>query len=146
MAPGKIVVGAAMYGHWLDRGERLPGWQPFTGTATGPVTGTWENGVVDYRDIVNNRMGAGWVQGYDEAAEAPMSSRPAAAISSASTTIARSRPKGQYVLANQLGGLLPGRSTRTTATSSTPCTRDWATARVACRRSTSRRWPMPAAI
>ncbi|MGL5480816.1 MAG: glycosyl hydrolase family 18 protein, partial [Aeromonas veronii] len=69
--PGKLVVGAAMYGRGWTGVSGYQGNNPFTGKATGKVKGTWEDGVVDYRDIVNNRMGAGWEKGYDEVAEAP---------------------------------------------------------------------------
>ncbi|MFE8729848.1 glycoside hydrolase family 18 protein, partial [Aeromonas hydrophila] len=63
--PGKLVVGAAMYGRgWTGVGS-YQGNNPFTGKATGKVKGTWEDGVVDYRDIVNNRMGSGWEKSYD---------------------------------------------------------------------------------
>ncbi len=78
---------------------------PFTGTATGPVTGTWENGVVDYRDIVNNRMGAGWEQGYDEVAEAPHVFKASSGDLISFDNDRSVKAKGQYVLANQLGGL-----------------------------------------
>ncbi|WP_447232103.1 glycosyl hydrolase family 18 protein, partial [Escherichia coli] len=45
---------------------------PFTGTATGAVKGTWEPGVVDYRQIANEYKGKpGWEYKYDAAAEAP---------------------------------------------------------------------------
>ena len=51
--PGKIVVGAAMYGRGWTGVNGYTGNNPFTGTATGKVKGTWEDGVVDYRQIVN---------------------------------------------------------------------------------------------
>lgn len=105
VTPGKIVVGAAMYGRgWTGVNGYTDG-NPFTGTATGPVKGTWENGVVDYRQIVNEYMGNAWTYLYDDVAEAP-------AVFNAATgdlitfDDARSvKAKGQYVLANQLGGL-----------------------------------------
>lgn len=67
----KLVMGVAAYGRgWTGVANYVSG-NPFTGTARGPIAGTWEAGVLDYRDIVNNHMGAGWEYGYDEAAEAP---------------------------------------------------------------------------
>lgn len=49
----KIVLGVAMYGRgWT--GVISDGDNPFLGVATGPVAGTWEAGVVDYRQIVHN--------------------------------------------------------------------------------------------
>lgn len=71
VTPGKIVVGAAMYGRGWTGVNGYTGNNPFTGTATGKVKGTWEDGVVDYRQIVNEYMGSGWTYSYDETAEAP---------------------------------------------------------------------------
>ncbi|PIW59447.1 glycosyl hydrolase family 18 protein [Shewanella sp. CG12_big_fil_rev_8_21_14_0_65_47_15] len=105
VTPGKIVVGAAMYGRGWTGVNGYSGNNPFTGTATGKVKGTWEAGVVDYRQIAKDYMGAGWSYSYDETAEAP-------SVFNASTgdlitfDDARSvKAKGQYVLSNQLGGL-----------------------------------------
>lgn len=105
VTPGKIVVGAAMYGRGWTGVNGYSGNNPFTGTATGKVKGTWEAGVVDYRQIAKDYMGAGWSYAYDETAEAP-------SVFNASTgdlitfDDARSvKAKGQYVLSNQLGGL-----------------------------------------
>ena len=105
VTPGKIVVGAAMYGRGWTGVNGYSGNNPFTGSATGKVKGTWEDGVVDYRQIVNDYMGSGWSYSYDEAAEAP-------SVFNASTgdLITFDDPrsvkaKGQYVLSNQLGGL-----------------------------------------
>lgn len=105
VTPGKIVLGAAMYGRGWTGVSGYQGNNPFTGTATGKVKGTWEDGVVDYRQIVNEYLGAGWEYQYDEIAEAPY-------VFKASTgdLITYDDPrsvtaKGQYVTANQLGGL-----------------------------------------
>ena len=105
VTPGKIVVGAAMYGRGWTGVKNSQAGNPFTGTATGPVSGTWENGVVDYRDIVNNRMGAGWEQGYDESAEAPYVFKASSGDLITFDNDRSVKAKGQYVLANQLGGL-----------------------------------------
>ena len=105
VTPGKIVVGAAMYGRGWTGVNGYQAGNPFTGTATGPVTGTWENGVMDYRDIVNNRMGAGWEQGYDEVAEAPYVFKASSGDLISFDNDRSVKAKGQYVLANQLGGL-----------------------------------------
>ncbi|MFQ2194970.1 glycosyl hydrolase family 18 protein [Aeromonas jandaei] len=103
--PGKLVVGAAMYGRGWTGVSGYQGNNPFTGKATGKVKGTWEDGVVDYRDIVNNRMGSGWEKSYDEVAEAPYLFK---ALTGDLITYDNDRSvkaKGQYVLANKLGGL-----------------------------------------
>ncbi|WP_421233683.1 glycosyl hydrolase family 18 protein [Aeromonas jandaei] len=103
--PGKLVVGAAMYGRgWTG----VSGYQdnnPFTGKATGKVKGTWEDGVVDYRDIVNNRMGSGWEKSYDEVAEAPYLFKASTGDLITYDNDRSVKAKGQYVLANKLGGL-----------------------------------------
>ncbi|WP_421276934.1 glycosyl hydrolase family 18 protein [Aeromonas veronii] len=103
--PGKLVVGAAMYGRGWTGVSGYQGNNPFTGKATGKVKGTWEDGVVDYRDIVNNRMGAGWEKGYDEVAEAPYLFKAATGDLITYDNDRSVKAKGQYVLANKLGGL-----------------------------------------
>ncbi|MGB6189401.1 MAG: glycosyl hydrolase family 18 protein [Aeromonas molluscorum] len=105
VTPGKIVVGAAMYGRGWTGVNGYQAGNPFTGTATGPVKGTWENGVVDYRQIVNDYMGAGWEQGYDEVAEAPYVFKASTGDLITFDNDRSVKAKGQYVLANQLGGL-----------------------------------------
>lgn len=104
--PGKIVVGTGMYGRGWTGVHGQTGNNPFTGTATGPVKGTWEPGVVDYRQIVNEYKGkAGWESGYDADAEAPYvfnkSTGDLISYEDARSTTA----KGKYVLAKNLGGL-----------------------------------------
>lgn len=103
--PGKIVVGAAMYGRGWTGVHGYNG-NPFTGTATGAIKGTWENGIVDYRQIVNQMLGKpGWEYKYDEAAEAPYvfnkSTGELVSYDNARSVLA----KGNYVLNKNLGGL-----------------------------------------
>ncbi|AAM09130.1 putative chitnase [Mamestra configurata nucleopolyhedrovirus A] len=63
----KIALGVAMYGRgWT--GVKSDSDNPFAGTATGPVAGTWEDGVVDYRQIVHNLTTYDYT--YDEVAKA----------------------------------------------------------------------------
>ncbi|AVA31204.1 chitinase [Oxyplax ochracea nucleopolyhedrovirus] len=53
VSSNKIIMGVAMYGRgWT--GIKNFDKTPFDGVALGPVEGTWENGVVDYRQIKNN--------------------------------------------------------------------------------------------
>ncbi|MGS4452605.1 glycosyl hydrolase family 18 protein [Enterobacter roggenkampii] len=104
--PGKIVVGAGMYGRGWTGVHGYTGDNPFTGTATGMVKGTWEPGVVDYRQIVNEYKGKpGWEYGYDANAEAPYvfnkSTGDLITYEDARSTAA----KGKYVLSKNLGGL-----------------------------------------
>ena len=103
--PGKLVVGAAMYGRGWTGVTGYQGNNPFTGKATGKVKGTWEDGVVDYRDIVNNRMGSGWEKSYDEVAEAPYLFKASTGDLITYDNDRSVKAKGQYVLANKLGGL-----------------------------------------
>lgn len=99
--PSKMVVGVAAYGRgWAGVTGTQPG-NPFAGTATGPIKGTWEDGVLDYRDIANNHMGAGWEYGYDEKAEAPYLFKAATGDLITYDDARSVKAKGNYV--NQLG-------------------------------------------
>ncbi|WP_439146368.1 glycosyl hydrolase family 18 protein [Vibrio sp.] len=81
----KLVVGTAMYGRgWegvLPSSLSDPS-DPMTGVGNGKLTGSssqgvWEDGVIDYKGIKANMLGAnnqginGFEYGYDEVAEAP---------------------------------------------------------------------------
>ncbi|MDP0699546.1 glycosyl hydrolase family 18 protein, partial [Klebsiella pneumoniae] len=78
---------------------------PFTGKATGPVAGTWENGVVDYRQIKNQYMSGQWVYSYDEVAEAPYVFKASTGDLITFDDQRSVQAKGKYVLENKLGGL-----------------------------------------
>ncbi|WP_305404403.1 glycosyl hydrolase family 18 protein [Photobacterium leiognathi] len=81
----KLVLGAAMYGRgWTGvmPNTLTDPTDPMTGTGTGKLTGTkeqgvWEDGVIDYKGIKSYMLGAdgkginGFEYGYDEQAEAP---------------------------------------------------------------------------
>lgn len=104
--PGKIVVGTGMYGRGWTGVHGQTGDNPFTGTATGPVKGTWELGVVDYRQIVNEYKGKpGWEYGYDATAEAPYVFNKSTGDLISYEDARSAAAKGKYVLANKLGGL-----------------------------------------
>ncbi|ACJ27465.1 Chitinase [Shewanella piezotolerans WP3] len=105
VTPEKIVVGAAMYGRGWTGVNGYQNDNPFTGTATGKVKGTWEDGVVDYRQIVNQYMGGAWQYSYDEVAEAPYVFNAATGDLITFDDPRSVKAKGQYVTANQLGGL-----------------------------------------
>lgn len=106
VTPSKIVVGVAMYGRgWTG----VHGYEdksiPFTGNATGPVKGTWQDGVVDYREIANGLASGKWEYHYDAEAQAPYAFNP-----STGDLITYDNPrsvieKGKYVRNNKLGGL-----------------------------------------
>lgn len=60
----KIGVGVAMYGRGWTGVANYTG-SPFTGHATGPCKGTYDQGVEDYKSIMKECTGAGWSVGYD---------------------------------------------------------------------------------
>nr|AFS52003.1 chitinase [Dendrolimus kikuchii nucleopolyhedrovirus] len=65
----KIILGVAMYGRgWTGVAAPAGSSPPFLGSATGPVKGTWENGVVDYRQIAGDMHKYKYT--FDTAAEA----------------------------------------------------------------------------
>ncbi|MFT5162688.1 MAG: chitinase [Alteromonadaceae bacterium] len=77
----KVAVGAAMYGRgWTGVSGFAAGASPLTGSGTGPVAGSWEPGVVDYKDIAVFENDPAWVKGYDEVAQARISISKAAVI------------------------------------------------------------------
>ncbi|MEQ4692177.1 MULTISPECIES: glycosyl hydrolase family 18 protein [Providencia] len=105
VAPQKIVVGAAMYGRGWTGVNSYVGDNPFTGKATGPVAGTWENGVVDYRQIKNQYMTGLWTYNYDTVAETPYVFKASTGDLITFDDERSVKAKGKYVLDNKLGGL-----------------------------------------
>jgi len=104
--PGKIVVGAAMYGRGWTGVHGYTGNNPFTGTATGAIPGSWESGIVDYRDIVNKYKGQpGWEYQYDATAEAPYLFNKSTGMLITYDDARSVEAKGKYVLNKNLGGL-----------------------------------------
>lgn len=105
--PKKLVLGVAMYGRGWTGVSGYTNNNPFTGgTATDAVKGTWEKGVVDYRQIANEyRNGSGWEYNYDTTAEAPYlfnkSTGDLITYDDARSTTA----KGKYALSKGLAGL-----------------------------------------
>lgn len=104
--PGKIVVGAAMYGRGWTGVHGYTGNNPFTGTATGAIPGSWEPGIIDYRDIVNKYKGQpGWEYQYDATAEAPYLFNKSSGTLITYDDARSVQAKGKYVLNKNLGGL-----------------------------------------
>nr|WP_282557555.1 glycosyl hydrolase family 18 protein [Providencia burhodogranariea] len=103
--PSKIVMGVAMYGRGWTGVNGYDNKIPFTGKATGPVKGTWEPGVVDYKQIKDSYMSGDWVYSYDKTAEAPyvFNAKTGDLISYDDERSVQA--KGKYVLDNKLGGL-----------------------------------------
>ncbi|AAF05217.1 ORF103 [Xestia c-nigrum granulovirus] len=103
----KIVVGVAMYGRGWSGVHDYKNNNVFTGVATGPVKGTWENGVVDYRQVNDFKNSPAYTYAYDKVAEAPYvygGSEEALDLISYDDT-SSVLAKGDYVLQNNLGGL-----------------------------------------
>ncbi|XOV78966.1 MAG: glycosyl hydrolase family 18 protein [Aestuariibacter sp.] len=71
VSPSKLVAGVAMYGRGWTGVSGYDQTSHMTGQATGPVSGTWEPGVVDYREIAQYRNSPDWSYHYDNTAEAP---------------------------------------------------------------------------
>ncbi|MBB5212721.1 glycosyl hydrolase family 18 protein [Microbulbifer hydrolyticus] len=103
--PGKLVVGAAMYGRGWTGVSGWTGNDHMTGTATGMVSGTWEDGVVDYRDIVGRLATGEWEEYYDETAEAPYIFKPSTGDLITYDNHRSVMAKGAYVQSNNLAGL-----------------------------------------
>nr|WUR10819.1 chitinase [Calliteara abietis nucleopolyhedrovirus] len=99
--PHKIVLGVAMYGRGWSGVTNYEADNPFTGIATGPVAGTWEDGVVDYRQIKSALHAYNYT--YDGTAKAAYVFDSSNLISYDSVDSVLD--KGQYVLENNLGGL-----------------------------------------
>lgn len=105
VTPGKIVVGAAMYGRGWTGVHGYQNNDPFTGTATGPTKGTWENGIVDYRQLATMKASGEWQYSYDTAAQAPYLFKASTGDLITYDDARSVAAKGQYVQTNKLGGL-----------------------------------------
>jgi GH18 family chitinase len=98
----KIAIGVAMYGRgWT--GVKYEGTNVFEGVATGPVPGTWEDGVVDYRQIAHNLTSYDY--SYDEVAKAAFAFR-----ASDGNLVSYDDPKSvadktKYVVDHELAGV-----------------------------------------
>ncbi|XP_060806001.1 chitinase A-like isoform X1 [Amyelois transitella] len=103
--PKKIIVGVAMYGRGWTGVQNYTDNNPFTGNATGPCKGSWQDGVVDYRDIANEIAQGKWEYHYDNVAQAPYVFRPATGDLITYDDARSVIEKGKYVRSNKLGGL-----------------------------------------
>ncbi|AHH82640.1 chitinase [Buzura suppressaria nucleopolyhedrovirus] len=101
--PQKIVLGVAMYGRGWTGVINYQDDNPFTGIATGPVSGTWEDGVIDYRQIKNNLQRYKYT--YDTTAKAAYvfakNTGDLISFDSSDSVL----DKGQYVIEHNLAGL-----------------------------------------
>jgi GH18 family chitinase len=100
----KIVIGVAMYGRgWTNvTGYDEPNW--FSGVAGGAIAGTWEPGVVDYRQIANEFVKK-YEFYYDIQAEAAYGFEPIGGNLITFDNARSVKAKGEYVVANKLAGL-----------------------------------------
>nr|ABY84875.1 chitinase [Spodoptera litura nucleopolyhedrovirus] len=96
----KIVVGVAMYGRGWTGVSGYRDDNPFTGRAVGPIEGTWERGVLDYRSIVKTFDFL-----YDTNAEAAYAFRRKDGALVTFDDARSVRAKGKYVVDENLGGL-----------------------------------------
>ncbi|BBU37511.1 chitinase [Choristoneura diversana nucleopolyhedrovirus] len=101
--PRKIIVGVAMYGRGWTGVSGYDGDNYFTGTAAGPVTGTWEDGVVDYRQI-ENEMNK-YIYKFDTAAKAAYVFNKDKGDLISFDSVDSVLAKNSYVDRNGLGGL-----------------------------------------
>lgn len=104
VAPGKLVMGAAMYGRGWSGVSGWSGGDHLTGTATGAVEGTWEAGVVDYRDIAGKLASGNWEYHYDSTAEGPYIFEPSTGDLITYDDATSVAAKGAYVQSHGLAG------------------------------------------
>ncbi|AGR56810.1 chitinase [Hemileuca sp. nucleopolyhedrovirus] len=102
--PNKIVLGVAMYGRGWTGVTNFTKDHPFVGaSASGPVSGTWEDGVVDYRQIHNNL--ANYEYTYDETAKAAYVFKASTGDLITFDSVETVADKCRYVIDNDLDGV-----------------------------------------
>ena len=119
--PEKLVVGVGMYGRGWSKVEGVQGDNPFSGhgtyssswqgTSVNKAPGTWEDGVLDYKDIRANYLGAegtginGFSYHYDQEAEAPYLWNPSSGTLITFDDGRSARAKAAYVQQHNLAGV-----------------------------------------
>ena len=103
--PAKLVGGVAMYGRGWTGVSGFDGSSHMTGSGTGPVDGTWEPGVVDYRDIAGFAASSEWRYFYDSTAQAPYIFKPTSGDLITYDDPTSVRAKGAYVRSIGMAGL-----------------------------------------
>lgn len=105
----KLVVGAAMYARgWtgVTRESMTDPTNPMTGVGNGKVAGSWEAGVIDYKDVVTRYENKAGVEvGYDEIAQAAYAYDPSNGDLVTYDNKKSVLAKGEYVRSLGLGGL-----------------------------------------
>ena len=105
VSPSKLVAGVAMYGRGWTGVNGFDQNSHMTGTANGPVAGSWEPGVVDYRDIAQYRNSSEWSYHYDNTAEAPYLFKASTGDLITYDDATSVQAKGDLVAAKGLAGL-----------------------------------------
>ncbi|KUJ84161.1 chitinase [Microbulbifer flavimaris] len=105
LSPGKLVIGAAMYGRGWTGVSGWNGGDHMTGTATGPVAGTWEAGVVDYRDVAERLASGSYEYHYDSTAQGAYIFNPTNGDLITYDDENSVAAKGAYVRSNGFAGL-----------------------------------------
>ncbi|MDD1781267.1 glycosyl hydrolase family 18 protein [Enterovibrio sp. ZSDZ35] len=107
--PEKLVIGAAMYGRgWtgVTEASMSDPTNPMTGVGNGMVAGSWEDGVIDYKDVVTKfENNPSVVTGYDAQAEAPWAWNPSNGDLVTYDNRRSVLAKGAYVRQNNFAGL-----------------------------------------
>lgn len=105
----KLVVGAAMYARgWtgVTRESMTDPTNPMTGVGNGKVAGSWEAGVIDYKDVITRYENKAGVEvGYDEIAQAAYAYDPSNGDLVTYDNKKSVLAKGEYVRSLGLGGL-----------------------------------------
>ncbi|AAS82706.1 ORF32 [Agrotis segetum granulovirus] len=97
----KIVLAVAMYGRGWTGVHDIKNNNPFTGVAQGPIKGTWESGVVDYKDLIQRYTDTY----YDSVAQAAYAFAENVGDLLTYDNPTSVQAKGKFVIDNNLGGL-----------------------------------------
>jgi len=101
----KIVIGVPFYGRSASGAEDTN--QGLYASFTGAGPGSFENGVVDYKDIKNNYLNKdGYSYHWDNVAQVPYLYHPGKKIFISFDDVDSISLKTQYALTNQLGGVM----------------------------------------
>lgn len=103
--PSKLVLGTAMYGRGWTGVSGWTGADHLTGTATGAVAGTWEAGIVDYRDIAGKIASGQWQEHYDNTAQGAYIFKADTGDLITYDSVTSVMQKGTYARSNGLAGL-----------------------------------------
>jgi len=110
--PSKLVVGVAKYGRGWKNVSGMSGSDFSLASGNGAIKGTWENGILDYKDIASNYYNdntqsgmGGFEYFYDETAQAAYLYNDTSKEFITFDNVRSVKAKGEYVKEHQLGGL-----------------------------------------